>query len=102
MICPTDGTPLDNMGDTQTNSIRAQFSLNLSGFRACVSGRVDDGQTNSVLFDRIRLVVERRSEPATTDGLTTDGLNSSGRRASFRAGDSGRVDDGQTNSVLFD
>ena len=72
------------------------------------SGRVDDGQTNSVLFDLlICLAVERRSEPATADGLTTYRrilfflTYLSGRRAPFRARDCGWVDDGQTNSVLF-
>ena len=39
-------------------------------------GRVDDGQTNSVLFDLSVAVVSSQR-------------------------DSGRVDDGQTNSVLF-
>ena len=43
-------------------------------------GRVDDGQTNSVLF---HLSVWPLSVP-------------------FGASDGGRVDDGQTNSVLFD
>jgi hypothetical protein len=77
--------------------------------------RVDDGQTNSVSFDTICLAVERRSVPRTADGLTTDRrillvlTNSVSfdticlavERCSEPA-DFGRVDDGQTNSVLFD
>ena len=49
--------------------------------RKGVSGRINDGQTNSVLFHRICLPVKFRSEQ--------------------RKGVSGRIDDEQTNSVLF-
>jgi len=56
----------------------------------------------------VTIILCSTSEPADSERLTTDRRNLffltdlSGRRALFPAADSGLVDDGQTNSVLFD
>ena len=75
-------------------------------------GRVDDGQTNSVLFDLcICLAVESYSERATADSRQVDdgqtnsvlfGLSVWPSSAVQSEWTSDGVDDGQTNFVLFD
>ena len=65
-------TQCNTVGQTSWTDEFGTFWLNLSGrraqFGASDSGRVDDGQTNSVCFGTICLAVERGSEPNITPG----------------------------------
>jgi hypothetical protein len=86
----------------------AAFELRVRSLRFIASGRDDDGQTNSVLFDLSVWPSSVVPSQRNADGMTTDRrilfffTYLSGRRVPFRGRDFGLVDDGQTNSDLFD
>ena len=81
-VCPSSSVPSSGkeLADGLTMNRRILFYFIESvcpssadpSLRKGVSGRIDDGQTNSVLFHRICLAVKFRSEPATPSPSRTN------------------------------